>query len=270
MCSFLAFSSIGITRVRRTIIGLNCGLGLLLLQACVGKLPPSGVAQLQQIDTTYRAGDFRGAIAQADAFLARYGGVEAAGEAYYVRGLAYAALKDRQHAGESFDLAVQKANRDDLAPLAQVSLGNLAFEQGQMAQAAQHYQAIVEQLPNDSPKDVVLYRLGQACARLGRWHDGHGWFAQLVHLFPGSSFEPLARRYLSADGFTIQCGAYLELGKAQRQMEELRKANLPARWVQDVRMKYHLVQVGQYATWQEARNSLAQVMRVVPDAIIIP
>ncbi|MDD4889322.1 MAG: tetratricopeptide repeat protein [Phycisphaerae bacterium] len=256
--------------MRRTLIWLTLWPAIIVLPACVGKLPPSGVILLKQIDTTYRAGDFRGTVSRTDSFLASYGNTEAAGEAYYLRGLAYAALKDRARAKADFEDAVKNASRSDLEPLAEVSLGNLAFEQGQMATAAQHYQAVAEKLPNDSPKDVVLYRLGQCHARQGRWHEAQGWFAQLVHLFPASSYEPLARRYLAVDGYTIQCGAYLEFGKAQRQVEELRRAGLPARWVQDSRMKYHLVQVGLYPTWQEARGGLAQVLRIVPDAIIVP
>lgn len=245
-------------------------IGLSLVSACAGRLPLSGMVLLKQIDTTYRAGDFRGTISKTDSFLASYGGTEAAGEAYYLRGLAFAALKDRDRAREAFEQAVANSHRSDLAPLAEVSLGNLEFEQGRLAAAARRYQPVVEKLPDDTPKDVVLYRLGQCYARLGRWRDGQVWFSQLVHLFPASSMEPLGRRYLAADSFTIQCGAYLDLERAQRQVQQLRQLHQPARWVQDARMKYHLVQVGSYATYQEARVALAQVLRIVPDAIIVP
>lgn len=241
------------------------------LSACVGKLPPQGVDLLKGVDSAYRKGDYPATVSRADEFLAQYGDTEAAGEAYYLRGLAYAASKDRAHASADFESAIKSANRSDLTPLAHVAAGNLAFEDGKLTLAAQHYQPVVEQLPNESPKDIVLYRLGVCYSRQGRWQDGRTWFSQLTGAFPASSMEPLARRYLAVDGFTIQCGAYLDPANAQKQVRALRDQGAKdVRWVQDPRMKYHLVQVGSYATYREARDGLAQVMRSVPDAIIVP
>ncbi len=241
-----------------------------MLPACVGRLPPPGVQMLQQVDQTYRRGDFYGTVTRANEFLAVYGGVEAAGEAYYLRGLAYANLNDRARAQKDFEAALRSASRSDLGPLAEIALGNLAYEQGSLAEAAGHYLRVVEKLPNEGPKDEVLYRLGKSCAYLGDWPAARQWFAQLLHLFPGSLREAAARRYFAAGGFTVQCGAFRLYANAQQQAADLRRQGLPARQVQDPRMRYHLVQVGLYASHQEARQALAQVARLVPDAAIVP
>jgi len=241
-----------------------------MLSACVGKLPPAGVTLLKQINTSYRQNDYRGTVQKADEFLAAYGDTEAAGEAYYLRGLAYVSLRDHVRAWSDLERAVAAAHRSDLVPLAQVAMGNLAFEEGRLAQAAQHYQPVVADLPNDSPKDIVLFRLGVCYTRLGQWKSGRTWFSELIARFPASSLEPRARRYIAADGFTVQCGAYLDLARAQRQVKDVGDRGLDARWVQDPRMRYFLVQVGSFATYQEARAELANVLRVVPDALIVP
>jgi len=252
------------------VVGVALAAATLLLGACVGKLPPPGVKLLGQIDETYRRGDYAGTITRANEFLTVYGGVEAAGEAYYIRGLALASLNDRARARQDFETAVRLARRSDLAPLAEVALGNLAYEQGRLPVAAVHYRRVVEKLPNEGPKDEVLYRLGKSYAYLGDWRAAKQWFAQLMHLFPGSLREAAARRYFAADGFTVQCGAFRVYANAQQQAAELRRQGLPARQVQDARMRYHLVQVGLYASYQEARGALARVAAFVPDAIIVP
>jgi tetratricopeptide (TPR) repeat protein len=243
---------------------------LLLAGGCAGTLPPSGVALLQEVENSYRHGDCRGTISKADEFIALHGGTEPAGEAFYLRGLAYASLKDRKKARENFEQAIVASHRADLAPLAHVALGNLAFEDGQLDQAAAQYRPVIDQLPNEAPKDQVLYRLGQCYARLGQWRAGQTWFSQLTTLFPASALEPLARRYLACDSFSVQCGAYLTAAEANAKVAELAARKFAnVHWVQDPRMKYHLVQVGSFKTYDEAKVELAR-LQPITEAMIVP
>ncbi len=258
----------------RLLVGPSWALALVAamfsLSACNGTVPPEGVKLLQEAGQAYDAGDNQTTIARTGQFLANYGGTTAVGEAYYLRGLAKARTRDRRGAQADFEQAVQHVRRSDLLPLAQVSLGNLMFEQWQLAPAARYYEQAVEALPNKSPKDVVLYRLGQCYARQGQWRSAKSWFSQVMHLFRDSPMEPSARRHFAADGYRIQCGAFSDYANAARQVSYLRQRNLPAEQRLDVNGRFHLVQVGQYAGYDEARDALGRVLPVVPNAIIVP
>ena len=257
--------------MRRYLLLASLSAVVLLLPACVGQLPPAGIAQLKEVDDTYRQANYRGTVVKADAFLAEYGQTEPAGEAYYLRGLAHVGLRDRTAAQVDFLKASELAHRFDLGPLAEVALGNLAFEDGHLKTAAEHYQPVLEKLPNEAPKDLVLYRLGICYARLGQWPAARDLFSKLVNLFPGSAMEPRARDYLAADGWSVECGSYTRPQEADAQADRLRKAGLTSvRRVQDVRLQRHFVQVGAYPTYREARTVLAQVLPVVPEAHIVP
>jgi cell division septation protein DedD len=118
---------------------------------------------------------------------------------------------------------------------------------------------------------MVLYRLGICYARLGQWPAARDLFSKLICLFPGSAMEPRARDYLAADGWSVECGSYARPKEADDLADRLRKAGLTSiRRVQDVRLQRHLVQVGAFPTYREARTVLAQVLRIVPEAHIVP
>lgn len=248
---------------------LSAGLAIALV-GCDGMLPPAGAKLLGEVEQAYQDGDDATAIVRADRFLLSYNGTNAAGEAYYLRGLAHARRRERDLARRDFEQALQRAHRKDLAPLTQVALGNLDFEQWKLGTAAEHYRVAVEQLPNEPPKDLVLYRLGLCEARLGHWAQARNWFSQVMHLFSHSAVEPAARRYAAADAFTVQCGAYSDWRNADRQVRMLKERNLPAERRMDSHGRYHLVQVGRYPRYQEARTALAKVRGLVPTAIIVP
>lgn len=240
------------------------------LAACNTFVPPAGVKLLKEANEAYRQGDDSATVARTDEFLTSYSGTNAAGEAFYLRGLAKARQRDRVAARKDFEQALQSERRNDLVPLAQVALGNLLFEQWQLEPAAGYYAAAVDALPNQSPKDVVLYRLGQCKARLGNWRDARQYFSQVIHLFSDSPLEPAARRYFAADGYRIQCGAFSSFSNAHQQVEFLRQNSLQAEQRLDVNGRFHLVQVGHYDSYAEARSALRRVLGVVDSAIIVP
>ncbi|MCG3181307.1 MAG: hypothetical protein BIFFINMI_03687 [Phycisphaerae bacterium] len=246
--------------------------GLLLagLAGCQGMVPPDGVKMLKDANAAYENGDYRQTLSKSDEFLKVHAATNGAGEAYYLRGLAYAQMRDRQRAAADFQQVLKVAKRSDLPVLARVGMGNLYFEQWQLPAARQEYQAVVEKLPNKSPKDLVLYRLGLCNARMGDWGSARGWFSQVLHLFPDSPTADSSRRYLGSDGFSIQCGAFEKPVNATEQVELLRKHNLVAERRMDTHGLLYLVQVGHYRSYEDARVALGRVRGVVSGAIIVP
>jgi tetratricopeptide (TPR) repeat protein len=243
---------------------------LLLAAGCQPQPQTSGEQLLRAADASYRQGDYQETVRQAGAFITQHGGAEAIGEAHYLRGLAYARLRDRTRAKLDFEQALNRARRSDLRPLARVSLGNLYFENWQLAQAARLYEQTVAGLPDQPPKAEVLYRLGLCHARLGNWERARGYFSRALHLFADSDVAPAARRYVAASGFTVQCGAFADWQNARRQVEMLKQQGLAAEQRMDTHGVYHLVQVGRYRTYEDARAALARVRGYVADAIIVP
>jgi len=264
--------------VRATLLskrGVAAGLGVILaaLPGC-GPLPPEAVQQLQQGQRHYEAGEYVEAVKVLDRFVAGWGGTDAAAEAYYIRGQSYLKLGQPKRCRADLERALTQCKRPDLLARVHVALGSMEWEAGRTSVAIDHYRQALPELPDRSPKDVVLYRLGVGLQQAGQWSQARQHFAELIGGYPTSQVIMAARRRFSwtYDYFTIQVGAYSSSDAAAKEAGRLQQADLPAEKRLDTRSgrPLHAVQVGHYTTYAEAERNLARVRRSAGDAIIVP
>jgi len=244
------------------------------LAGCV-QLPPEGRRRLIEADRQYEQGHYRTARDALSGLIQAYPDRAEIAEAYYVRGLCHLKLNRRTAAREDFEQALRRSNRQDLTARVHACLGSLAYEQGDFAQAIDHYQQAIPDLPDKPPLDEVLYRLGVSLQRVGRWDDARAAFSKLFWKFPGSRIEPDARRRFRwpYEYFVIQCGAFERLRGAEDLMRQLSQKGLRhTQWRLETRRSkvIYVVQVGRYKDYAAAKADLPTVRRIVSDAFIAP
>jgi tetratricopeptide (TPR) repeat protein len=196
----------------------------------------------------------------------------AVAEAYYIRGLSRLKLNRRSLAQQDFQRALQLANREDLKANVYVCIGSIAFEDGDWEIAYTHYKAAENNLPILSPSDWILFRLASSAQRSGRWGEGKKYFARILREYPTSDVAKSAKRYMNSEYFTIQTGAFADRSGAAKQIQQLKRINLPVR-IEDVHSNGRLLQgvfVGRYPDYYQAGKGLERVTGVIPDARIVP
>lgn len=251
-------------------------IGFCVLLACLSgcsQLTTQQQAWLQDGQRAHDQGDYAFAIDRMSRFLAAAGDKPEAGRALYVRGLSNARADRRGMAYADLQAAAASEDRD-VAWRASFALGELAYEDERWGGARQAYAEAVGAMPPASPMDRGLYRLAIASQRMGEWGDGYRWLERLVRQFPGSSLTPAARRILDVrpNAYSVQCGAFGREGNARDRQVALQRQGVSA-FVRPERRDGRILYVvysGEYRTYDQARQGLAQILRYVPDALIWP
>ena len=251
------------------------GFGLLigLLAGCT-EFGPAEREMLVQANQQYSRGDVNGATGRLNRLIKDYGQAGEVGEAYYLRGLCQVKAGQPEAARKDFEAALSKSRRDDLAARAQASLGTLAYERGQWTEAADRFAKALPGLPNQPPKDEVLFSAALSNQRAGNWKKATTYLAELLRNFHDRPIATEARRLAAwrHDFYAIQLAAYQSSDNAQDAVKSWRRKgldpdleNVPrggaAIWV---------IKVGRYRTYAEASTALAGVRKLEPKAIIVP
>ena len=111
------------------------------LSGC-GPLPPEAVQQLQQGQHRYEAGEYVEAVKALDAFLAGWGGTDAAAEAHYIRGQSYLKLGQPKRCRADLERALTRCKRPDLRARVHVALGSMDWEAGRRSVVVMHWWAV--------------------------------------------------------------------------------------------------------------------------------
>ena len=129
-------------------------------------------------------------------------------------------------------------------------------------------------LPDQPPKDKMLFCAGLALQRNGQWREAVFQFGQILRKFRDSPMAADARRLASwrYDYFAIQLAAFSSTDRAESKVQELRAKGYDA--VQEFLPRNNqslwVVMVGRYPTYSEAGSGKTRVQRSYPDAFIIP
>lgn len=237
-------------------------------------LPPPAVERIQKADRAYRDGRYSVAEQLLVPVIETHGDKPDVGEALYVRGLCRLKTKRAAEARADLEKALYLTRRNELVDRLHTQLGNLEFDRERYVPAALFYEQAYDDLPNRPPKDRVGYQYGIALQRCGRFPEAKSVLTDVTTKFPRSSFASQARRKACwpHEYFTIQCGAYRNIGGAHGQAETLQEHGLEALAVPQsaASSKLYVVRVGRYRTYAAARRALPGVQRVQPDAFIIP
>jgi len=248
---------------------LACGL---LACGCT-RLGPGERESLQQASREYSLGRVDAAMARLDPLIRDFSRAEEIAEAHYIRGLCHARQGREDAARADFQKALNSRRRD-VVGLARASLGTMAFQRGDYAAAAEHFEKGLPDVPDAPPKDQLLFSAGLAMQRAGRWKDAPAQFAAVLHRFPDRPIAERARRMAgwTHPYFAIQLAAYGTADSAEQAVRAYRSRGLSA--VQENHPRggraMWIVMTGRYATYADAVAALPAVRRIQPDALIIP
>ena len=221
--------------------------------------------------SAYAEGDDQTTVERMDAFLADHNRGRRADEAFYYRGLANYRRGNREEARRDFAAALDRTRNPDLRCRARLSLGDVAYDAGDMDVAEQMYRESLTELDRSlPPTDHALYRLGASLQRMGEWPKADDYFSELIGNFPGSTFAARAERRAYARQWTIQVGAFAGRERAKSFVDKLRgEHKRVAIWPDrmDGKIRF-LVRVGRYGTYGEAAEAVDAVRRTVPEAFI--
>ena len=258
-----------------------CGIWILLLPGifavgCMQPLDSQGRAILVAGRQQYGESNYVQSSNTLSQFLEKYNRTQESGEAWYLRGLCYREIGTSNEAAAQADLKNAAARGADagLRALSRVALGHMCYEKTtpDLAGAIEHYEKSLKGLKNEPPKDVVLYRLGTALQKQGKWSQADRYFSQCFDTFGNSTFAPYARKQFGSKMFRIQVTALSDLRNAQKKVQELRGAGWKADWTamqkEDGKMLYQ-VRVGKYPNYGEAQKALAGIVKKEPEAEIV-
>jgi len=247
----------------------------MLLLALASGCAPSQRADRAAFDAGYadlRAGRYSQAVTKFTRYLRTDPDSPDRGEVYYYRGQALVHLSRRPEAKADFLRALGADARTPIDQFARVALANVYYEEGNDTEAVKHYAAVLQDPHDETPVPLVLLRTGVALQRLGRWDTGKQYLAYLVNHYPESAAARQASRYLAADAFRVQTGAFSSRATAGVQARQVRLAGFTPRLAQVRRSGRTLtvVQVGRERTYSGAASLAHRLRQAGFDTLIVP
>ncbi len=264
---------------KRAMAAQTCGalalsaVALTFFSGCA-TLPADAVQRIEQARTHYQAEHWTDAERLVNQVIDGYPETKGVGAAYYLRGMCNYRKKRDPQARSDFHRALQTSSDPELLARANAQLGHIAFQADDYRQAIGHYIEAVKTGGEVSFMDQVYYRYGDSLQKAGQWQAARKIFPKVWKLFPGSEFVSFARRKFSwrHDFFSIQCAAFNRSDLAHDFANDLRRKGFDAST--DVNLRgaraKHLVHVGRYLSFRDARDDLARVRQVAADAFIVP
>lgn len=243
--------------------------GLLLTLAGCGPSPsPTGRNLLLQSYQASRDSDFPRVVGLTNRYLDEFRRSNRADEALYLRGHAYCRMIEPERARADLLEALDRSSHTELKANAALALGELAMESGQLDEAQQWYTRSLALEDRKGPAERAYLQLGVILQRQGRWNDADIQFSRLAYLFEGPSARQ-ARERMFSRAWTVQAGCFADRGRADNLAAQLLKGGLtptvkPA--LTDSGMAT-AVQVGRYATYDEALAQLATVRAAAGRAV---
>lgn len=240
---------------------------------CNGETSPEGHKLLQASYQAYNTGDDAAVVRHVDRFMQQDARSTRVDEAYYLRGLSRLRTKDFSGAKSDLAQAISRTERRELRCNASIALGDMYYDADNMADAQTLYrQALANATQGQKPIDHVYYRLGCVLQRLSRWQEADICFDRVVDLFKEEELGKRSANRTHSRAWTVQAGLYRQRDVALEGMNKLAVKNLPAEargCLRDGKPAY-LVQVGRYATFDQAREALKQVQPLRADAFVAP
>ncbi|MGC9453665.1 MAG: tetratricopeptide repeat protein [Phycisphaerae bacterium] len=258
-------------KVRKRTFAWVATLAWVVLAGCAPEMPPQARELLDSGIDAYEAGDHDTARTRMDEFISQYPRVRGVEEAYYLRGMALYRQEQFDSARRDLRTAAEEADDKLVRARALVALGNIAYENHEMAAAENLYRDALEELEgNQPPRDQALYRLGCVLQRQGRWQEADTQFNRLIYVFEDSRFAELAERRVHARAWTVQAGAFDERSHADSLAEKLRTDGLDAKVLPLLAEEgpRFVVCVGRHSSYEAADGAAGEVRRHEPQAFV--
>lgn len=253
---------------------IGATLAIAFVSSGCAELPASAKQQKLDAEVAYRERNFSRAEATLNDFLTQYPNHVESADAYYLRALCHTEQSHKYRAVADVNNCIRLSRDADLAAKAHAMAGALLFEQGKFNDAATHFAAALPRLPETPPTDLVRYRYALSLQRLGDWSKARLEFAAVFQRYPGSDLAPHARLMYEwpSNHFAIQCGAFRDAAGAEEFKKKLVAKGLSVSVDRRPRAgeSLYVVFVGRYPRYDQAEESLREVRRHVPDALIKP
>ncbi len=253
-----------------SVLGVGFVTATAMMAGCDAALSPQARELLQGGTDCFERGDYAGTVTQMDTFLRDHARSRGVPRAYCLRGKAKHRLEDID--GARADLTEAADTKDSkVRSEASVVLGNIAYEQDDMALAENMYrQALEEMNPGDPLFGHGCFRLGCVLQRQGRWRDADKQYNKVIYHMEGSDIATQAARRVHRTTWTIQAGAFEQKKRAEADASQLRESSLPAGVKPEAvdRTLLHVVQVGRFPTYEQALAQLAKVRQHRADAFV--
>jgi tetratricopeptide (TPR) repeat protein len=242
----------------------------ILLTACTNTGPKS----LQEGFNKYTAQQAGESETIADQYIAANPNSPDLDQAYYLRGISRMTRGNRVGAAADLRLAISKTTRADVRNKSHRTLGDIAYDQQQWAEAIKSYQSALDNPPLPPVTATYLnYRIGAALQCQGEWTRAVAWFAKVVAAANDPALTDRAVRRMHATSFSLQYGAYQDPAGARVLQARLQAAGIAATIPSEIRTGnklWYLVQSGFYANWPEATAARDRVLAKFPVAVIVP
>ncbi len=255
---------------------------VLLGMIAVGCAPKEGGAGPgAELTGGYRALEskqFDQAMATADAYLIRTPAGPGSAEALYLRGRALSerpagspmeSQSNLTGARQAYNDALRLHPPQPLEAYIRTSLANAAYFQDDFAVAAEQWAIAYDQLQPEDLRAWVLYKLGRAQQRMGRFESADRTFTQVRQAFAGTQQDGLAKEAAGARQFVVQLATFSSEAGARRAADAVRKMGVAA-MIEGNANRQSVLRVGPVGTYEQAKGLAARFAGDYPDAIIIP
>lgn len=253
---------------------------MLILQAvgCASQRSPVASGELAGGYRALEQRQYDAALASADAYLRQSPRGSGAAEALYLRGRA---LTDRvatseaesranlQAARVAYVQALQLNPRPPLEAYIRTSLANVAYFQDDYQTAAQQWTEAYEHLTDQELKSWVLYKIGRALQRQGRFDQADRTFAAVQQQYPGSAPAQQSREVQGQRQFYVQLATFNSAAGAERAAGAVRRMGITPIIIANASSQ-HVLRIGPFATFQQARSMRGRFAAEYPDALISP
>ena len=256
---------------------MQCLSAALVLAAACGGCSRLTVEQqdwLRQGQEAYEAKQYSRAIEQMGRFLETELDQPETMKALYYKGLAEAYRGDRGTAMQDLRHATALALDPTMTWRAHVALGSMYFEDRKWSEAADAFANAAAIMPQQTPKDVVLYKQGLARERSGRWAEATAPYEQIIAEFPDGNLARTARRRLDtqADHFAVQVGEFAVPSNADNLVFRLEQEGLRPRIYPELSgpKTVYVVTIGRYSSFEDADAATARALERFPEAKVWP
>jgi tetratricopeptide (TPR) repeat protein len=218
----------------------------------------------------YGTRDFAGTEELAGKYIDKEPTADNVDEAFYLRGLARYGRGDRIGATADLGKALERTKRADMKYKANMTLGDIAFDQYRWEEAVADYQKALGAGAGVEPR--LQFRLGAALQAVGQWDNARAHFEAVAGPGGDAALAERARERMEARVFSLQFGAFKEGVRAGDLARQLKAAGIPANVASELRDKQlvFVVRAGSYTTWADAEAARKRVAVRYPGAVVVP
>jgi len=215
-------------------------------------------AGLTDIETTILRGSYDQVESLVADYLAQNPSPENALEARYYLGLSYLHRKQYGEAKNLFEALTKEKTDDLLRDKIHLGLLDAHYMNEQYKEALKIGENLLKLSPRSMFLSLIYLKLGRANLKLSYWRQAQQYFKKIVRNFSQSLEYDAAKQLLEEKKyFAVQVGAFMDRGRAEHLMEELKERGEYAYIVEMLdqkNRKFYRVRVGQLALLDQAKQ----------------